>query len=108
VIGRHSSSSNSKVKGSQLNPISIQGTGDDVTDSRSMRPTDLSLINANENLTEFQKESLIDLLMRYVYYMTSKPGFLIRLYCIPVQTDILWFSEFLICICKSFEISAGP
>jgi hypothetical protein len=37
-----------------------------------MQPTDLSyLINTNENLTGFQKGSSLDLLTRYVDYMTS-------------------------------------
>jgi hypothetical protein len=76
VKGSHNeSSSNSKETGSQLNPINIHKTGDDVTDPRSMRPTDLSsLINANENLTKVKEDGLIDLLMRHIDYMTSKPG----------------------------------
>jgi hypothetical protein len=52
----------------------IYKTEQEVSDPRSLQTADLhALIEATEGLNNIQKESLINLLVKYIKHMTSKP-----------------------------------
>lgn len=56
-------------------PILVQNTRIGSPDPRSLQAVDVTaLINANAHLNSLQKESLIKLLLKYLEYLTSKPG----------------------------------
>jgi transposase InsO family protein len=68
-------SSNEGRKGDRFQVKPVDKTELDVSDPRSLRTEDLyALIEATESLDSIQKESLINLLVKYVKHMTSKPG----------------------------------
>jgi hypothetical protein len=62
-----------KLEGTPLNPIHIQKSNDDTPDCRTISPTELAtLIHKNQNLSLSEKESLINLMMKYRDSVTSK------------------------------------
>jgi transposase InsO family protein len=62
-------------KGDQFKVGPAGKTEQDVSDPRSLRTADLhALIEVTEGLNNRQKESLSNLLMKYIQHMTSKPG----------------------------------
>jgi hypothetical protein len=61
--------------GSQFKAKPIDKTEQDVSNPCSLQTADLhALTEESERLNNIQKESLINLLVKYIKHMTSKPG----------------------------------
>jgi hypothetical protein len=75
IIKKNGESSYEGRKGDLFKVKPTAKTEQDISDPRSLRTADLyALIEATEGLNNIQKESLSNLLMKYIKHMTSKPG----------------------------------